>query len=187
MPSIHSYLLLLLLGLSACGAAADRYLVEPSSAQERIVLRVGSLEIREVVVPAYAEASEILRQSESGALQVVENAQWADGSARALTSTLARSLDLMTTTDVAAEPWPLTEPAAAQLEVRIESMVARADGAFQLAGQFAVASSDGRITEFIDRFDISVALDGDGPAAIARANGRAVEMLAHQIAQRLRP
>ncbi|WP_343117340.1 PqiC family protein [Ostreiculturibacter nitratireducens] len=186
MPNLRVPALFLVFTLAACGAPADRYLVEPSAPPEPIALRIASLEVGEVVVPAYAEASEILKESETGALEVVDSAEWADGSARAVTAALARSLDLRTRADVAAEPWPLTEPAAARLEVRIESVVARADGTFQLSGQFAVASPEGRIREFLDRFDISVALDGEGPAAIARANGRALDMLADQIALRLR-
>ena len=65
-------------------------------------------------------------------------------------------------------------------------MLARADGTFQIAGQFAVASFDGRAREVLERFDIRTPLTAQGPAAIAGAQGQAIDQLASQIVARLR-
>ncbi len=178
--------LTLTLVLAACGDTAARYLVEPAPVAEPVPLRLASLELRDVVLPAYAEGSEILQQEQDGALRPVAGSEWADSSARAVTAALARSLDLQTTASVAAEPWPLSEPAAGRLDVRIDAMVARADGTFQIAGQYAVASFDGRAREVLERFDIRVPLTAQGPAAIAAAQGQAIDQLAGQIVARLR-
>ncbi|MDP5333792.1 MAG: PqiC family protein [Paracoccaceae bacterium] len=176
----------LTLALAACGDTAARYLVEPAPVAEPVALRLASLELRDVVLPAYAEGSQILQQDADGALRPVEGSEWADSSARAVTAALARSLDLQTTAPVAAEPWPLSEPAAGRLDVRIDAMLARADGTFQIAGQYAVASFDGRAREVLERFDIRVPLTAQGPAAIAAAQGQAIDQLAGQIVARLR-
>ena len=171
--------------LAGCGQDAQ-FLVEASAPVREVRLRVASLELREVSLPAYAIAADILQEEADGALRPIRKAVWADGSARGVTAGMARSLDLRTSAEVAAEPWPLAEPADARLEVRIERIVARADGTFQLAGQYAVASPEGRIREFIERFDIRVPVTQAGPAAIASANGVAVGQLADAIVARLR-
>lgn len=183
--SRYAATLTLALLLSGCGKDAQ-FLVESAAPAREVGLRVGSLELREVTLPAYASAADILLEDADGALRPIRRAVWADGSARGVTTEIARSLDLRTTADVAAEPWPLAEPADARLEVRIERIVARADGTFQLTGQYAVASPDGRVREFIERYDIRVPVAGDGPAAIAAANGVAVGQLADAIVARLR-
>ena len=173
------------LGLAACGDTAARYLVEPAPTAAPVALRVSSLEVRDVVLPSYAESSQILQEDASGALRPVPDSEWADSSARAMTAALARSLDLQTTAGVAAEPWPLSDAADARLDVRIDRIVARADQTFQMSGQYAVASFDGAVREVLERFDISVPMTGVTPAAIASAKGRAIDQLSEQIIARL--
>jgi uncharacterized lipoprotein YmbA len=186
MKSRLSLTLLMTLALAACGDNAARYLVEPAPTAAAVPLRLPSLEVRDVVLPAYAEGTQILQQDASGALRPVSRSEWADGSARAMTAALARSLDLQSTASVAAEPWPLSDFPAGRLDVRIDRIVARADQTFQVSGQYAVASPDGRISELLERFDIRVPMASDSPAAIAAAQGQAIDQLAGQIVQRLR-
>lgn len=180
-----SLALVISLGLAACGDTAARYLVEPAPTAAPVALRLSSLEVRDVVLPAYAESSQILQEVANGALLPIEDSEWADSSARAMTAALARSLDLQTTAGVAAEPWPLSEPADARLDVRIDRIVARADQTFQISGQYAVASFDGTIREVLERFDIRVPMAGVTPSAIAAAKGRAIDQLSEQIIARL--
>ena len=179
-------MLALTFGLAACGDNAARYLVEPAPVAAAVPLRLSSIELRDMVLPAYAEGAQILQQDASGALRPVANSEWADGSARAMTAALARSLDLQTTAAVAAEPWPLSEPAAGRLDVRLDRIVARADQSFQLSGQYALASYQGNISEVLQRFDIRVPMAADSPAAIALAQGQAIDELAAQSVARLR-
>lgn len=178
--------LVLAFGLAACGDNAARYLVEPAPTAAAVPLRLPTLEVRDVVLPAYAEGAQILQQDASGALRPIARSEWADGSSRAVTAALARSLDLQTTAAVAAEPWPLSDAPAGRLDVRIDRIVARADQTFQLSGQYAVASFQGNISEVLQRFDIRVPMAGDSPAAIAAAQGQALDQLAAQIVTRLR-
>jgi uncharacterized protein len=173
------------LTLAACGDSAARYLVEAAPTAAPVTLRLPSIEVRDAVLPAYAEDSQILQQDASGALRPIKRAQWADSSARAVTAALARSLDLQTTTAIAAEPWPLSESPAGRLDVRVDALVARADGSFQMAGQYALASFDMPGREVLERFDIRVPLTGQGAGAIASAQGQAIDRLAAQIVARL--
>lgn len=171
----------LILTLAACGGNATRFLIETAPAEAPVRLRVSSIELREVVLPAYAADSQILAESPEGGLRPVKGAEWADGSAQAVTAQLARSLDLRSTASVAAEPWPLTEPADVRLEVRIDRVAARADGRFQLSGQYAVAAPEGRVADRLERFAIDTPLADATPAAIAGAYSAALEALSGRI------
>lgn len=173
-------------GLAACGDNAARYLVEPAPNVAAVAIQLPSMEVRDVTLPAYAEGAQILQQEPGGALRPISRSEWADGSNRAMTAALARSLDLQTTAAVAAEPWPLSNAAAGRLDVRVDRIVALADQTFQLSGQYAVSSFEGRISEVLERFDIRVPMAGDSPGAIAAAQGQAIDMLAAQIVARLR-
>ncbi len=178
------------LALSACGTTpATRYLIEAAPDEERapVRLRERTMELRDVMLPAYGEGSQILREETAGALVAIRGAEWADGSSSAISAELARRLDLRSTANVAAEPWPLADPADLRLEVRLTRVVARADGQFQLSGQYAVASPDGRRRDFIERIDITVPMTADAAEAraVAEAYGRALEELAELILARL--
>ena len=85
--------LALSLTLAACGDTAARYLVEPAPTAAPVALRLSSLEVRDAVLPAYAEGSQILQQDASGALRPVKGSEWADSSARAVTAALARTIE----------------------------------------------------------------------------------------------
>lgn len=182
--------------LSGCGAlgggTATRYLVDtaPSAAAPApapVRLRVSTIELRDVVLPAHGEGTQILVEGADGGLTPIPGGQWADGSARGITTELARHLDLRGTATVAAEPWPLADPAQIRVEVRIERLLARADGRFQLSGQYAVSAPDGHLREFIERFDLLAPMpEGRAPAAaVAQSYGQALSLLGDQILARL--
>ena len=172
--------------LAACGDSNARYLVDaPVPAQQQRV-RVSTVEMREVTLPAYAAASEILVQQADGALRPVRNAIWAEDPTRGVTLALARNLDAAASATVMAEPWTLERRPDVQVDVRIERMVAQNDGLYRLAGQYAIASPDLVIRESVGRFDISQPLADTDPASVARATGAALMTLSQQIAGRLR-
>lgn len=171
--------------LAGCAAAPSRFLIETAPATAPIALRVSSIELRDVVLPAYAEDSQILQETADGGMRPIKGAEWADGTARGVTAELARSLDLRGSASVAAEPWPLTDPAQVRLEVRIDRMVARVDGSFLLSGQFAVAAPERQLRDSLERFAISVPLADNGPGAVAGAYAAALEQLSLQILRRL--
>lgn len=168
--------------LAACsGGNEPRYLISSAPGEKVASLRARSIEVRLVSLPSYAAASEIVAEGEGGALTALSNAQWADDPARGITGALARGLSERTGAAAAAEPWPLSSGPDARLDVRVDQVYARADGIFELTGQFAVSSPEGTQREFVQRFDIQTPVSGDGPAATATALSAALAELTRQI------
>jgi uncharacterized lipoprotein YmbA len=178
-------LVVLLLVLAACGDNSVRYVAAPAdSGIAKAALRVSSIEVRDAVLPDYAEAPEILVEQPDGGLSPLKRAIWGDGSARSVTAALVSSLSARSTAAIAAEPWPLSEPPDARLHVRVNRMVASADGLFSFEGQFAVEAPGGR--ESIRPFSVRVPLRDAGPGGIAEAKGQAIDQLADVIVAALR-
>jgi uncharacterized lipoprotein YmbA len=170
----------LLAGLAAC-AEAPRYVVEAPAPERALRLPVATVVLRDLELPGHASAAEVLLRDETGALEPLGDAIWADDPVRAHTATLARALDAGGTATVATEPWPLQEPAQAELTVRIDRMLGRADGTFALDAQVAVRAPDGALRERIERFSITTALPQADAAGVAQASGAALRLLADRI------
>ncbi len=177
--------------LSGCvlGGNAVLYPLETPTGTETAQRRlyVSSIEVRDVLVPAYAEDSQMQYRGPDGGLVPLPDAQWAAPTGAAITAELARALDLASTASVAADPWPLSDRAAVQLQVRIDRLILNHDGRFEMGGQFAVASVDEVVREFIDRFEITsvVAEMPASPSALAAAYGDALAQLRDRILTRL--
>lgn len=172
----------LLLSLAACGPDPVRYAVPDVATGDRIRVGVRSVEVREVSLPAYARTEEIWRETPEGALISDPNVLWADDPSRQMTQSLTRVLTTLTGARVAAEPWPFLDAPDARLEVRIDEMVAGADGTFRLSGQYFSASDSGN-RDRSGLFDVSAPIGGDGSARdIASARANAMRSLARQIA-----
>jgi uncharacterized protein len=116
-----------------------------------------------------------------GALRPVPKAIWADDPQRAVTGALARSIDVRSSANVSAEPWPLSDAADVRLEVRVGDMIARANGVFSMTGQFALSSQSDAIADSLQRFVIDVPLSDTSAASVATATGRAIDGLAEKI------
>lgn len=179
-------LALVALGLTACSDNKARYVIAPEAETSQLRLRVSTIEVQDVSLPTYASATELVAADDAGALRPVSKSIWADDPVRAVTGALARSLEAKSTATVAAEPWPLSEPAQARLIVRVDQMVATADGRFTFAGQFALSSSTGTLREGLHRFEIFVPMVDGSPANVADATGKAVGELADQVIAKLR-
>lgn len=174
-----------LLLLAACGGTIERYAVPPATTEAalpRVASRYATVEVREVSLPTYAASEEIASRDAAGAITGNKSLLWADAPARAMTLELARVLGLMTRVQVAAEPWPFLDRASAQIDVRVEEMVADADGSFRLAGQYYVAPDSG-VGGRSGLFNLSAPITGEGAGAIAAARGAVVRDLAEQIAR----
>lgn len=170
------------LTLAACASPSDRYSVAPPLVTESVRIGFRSVEVREISLPTYAASDEIAVQDPSGKLVTEGNALWADSPERAVAMELSRDLSKLTGARVASSPWPLEAFPDARLEVRFESLIARADGQFHAAGQFFVAVSDGG-RERSGLFELSVPFDPNGgPKAIALARGQLILDLAKFIA-----
>jgi len=174
-----------LLAAAGCGGPDPLRFSVPAApaAGERVAIRYGTVEIREVSLPAYAASEEIYVRGPDGALAASPELLWSDEPSRAMSLEMARYLAQITGAQVASEPWPFNDRAQAVVEIRVEEMLADAAGLFQLSGQYFVApdaSGGGRS----GLFSLSAAYAPEGGApAIAAARGQAVRDLAALIAR----
>lgn len=173
--------ILILLVLAACGADQVRYAVPVPQVEGRAAVSVTSLEVRDVTLPLYAGLEEIYVEQADGGLVSDTSILWADDPQRGVTQGLASTLADLTTARVAAEPWPLEELPDARLEVRFDTLLARANGQFTMAGQYFLARVEG--SDRTGRFAVQVPYQPGSVVSIARAQGRAIDILARQIAR----
>jgi len=173
--------LLSCVALAGCGADPILYLIEVPAPEKTVRIAVNSIEVKDVSLPTYAEVSEIAFEAEDGSIRIVPDTLWADEPINAFTSSIVTHLSRASSAKVAAEPWPLETWPQAELSIRVDKMLARANGTFQLSGQFALTSSDRIISDRLRNFDISVPLDDQGSKAIANAAGLAIAQLGQEI------
>ena len=178
-------LLVMALLAAGCSSAPEvRYAVPEITPEARVSIAYRSLEVRDVTLPTYAELEEIFVETPDGAL-TSSDLLWADDPSRGATLELTRALAVITGRPVASEPWPFESYPDARIEVRVEEFVASLrTGEFRLAGQYFVASLEGRGRDNSGVFRVSVALPEEpGPGIIAAARGQAMALLAEQIAR----
>lgn len=175
--------LLLLAALAACTSVPEQRLTVPRAPVEtKQRIAFASVALREVSLPGYAAGEDIYLSDALGVLRTQPGLFWADDPARAITLELSRHLAHITGARVASEPWPFGGFPEAQVEVRVEEMLAQEGGIFRLAGQYFVSSETGRARAQL--FDLSVPVPVEaGATAIAAARGQAVQDLALAIAR----
>jgi len=172
--------------LAACSNPEDtgRYLIDPPTAGVQVPNRIGTAELKDVSLPEYAGDQEVAYQTPDGAVRSNPDNLWADSPSRAFTTTLARAIGEVSGATVIGEPWPLAQPPARRLEVRVERALAGADDSYRLSGRYFVSDDglSGGGTNHARSFDIRVPMAGPGPAATAAAASQAISQLAQQIA-----
>lgn len=177
-------LLLGTLVLTACSnpEKTGRFLIDPPGSAARLPNRLGTAELKDVSLPAYASDQEVMWQTADGAVRSNPDNLWADNPQRAFTLSLARAISEASGATVIGEPWPLAEPAQRVLEVRVEKALAQADGSYRLNGRYFVSDAASGGTNHARSFDIAVPLAAEEPQAIAAALSQAIGQLAAQIA-----
>jgi uncharacterized protein len=182
---LHRALVLVpFLALAACGPAPGRVTVPEAPTEARVSIAYGSVEVRTVSLPTYAQAEEIFVIGDDGALSRIKGVLWADEPARAMTLDLSRALATITRARVAAEPWPFDATPDARVDVRVSAMLAAPGRDFRLSGQYFVAAFDGSDRGAARSFDIAVPLAAGADAAvISQARAAATVQLAEGIAR----
>lgn len=171
------------LALTACSSPPDQRLSVPKvPVKETQRIAYSTVALREVSLPTYAGSEDVYMADDSGLLNLRPGFLWADDPNRAITLELTRYLTQITGAQVAAAPWPFGDYPQAEIELRIEDMLARADGTFRLSGQYFVSPENGRDRARL--FDLSVPIPvADDMSGIAQARGQAVRTLALEIAR----
>ncbi|MEJ6387913.1 PqiC family protein [Gymnodinialimonas ulvae] len=171
--------------LAGCGGTPGRLSVPAAPSEMQVRVSVSSVVVGEISLPEYANASEVVRETEVGLIETVPDLIWADVPEDAMTNALVRHLSQITNVPVARAPWPLSSFPDAELTVRTERMLLQADGQLRLSGQYAIRRDDGPWAERIGDFDLSVPVRGDDLPALADAHAVAWRQLAEQIAGQL--
>lgn len=173
--------------LAGCASSpSPRYTLTPvAGTGQRTRITARTVEIRRVSLPAYAAGPGILASGASGALLPIAG-EWADDPERAISAVLAAGVEARSTARTATEPWPLSSPPDARVEVRFDQLIARADGVFVLTGQIAVSSPDRQVRDTLRRVSLSAPIGGSNPQDIAAAQSAALGLLADEIVSALR-
>lgn len=169
--------------MAGCGSNATQVVIDPQTSALKVPIRAHSVMVRDISLPAYAQASEITVRSDNGTLTQKRGEVWADEPARAMTGAMVRNLSTITSAQVSAEPWPLAGYPDVELTIWIEQMFARDDGSVSLAGYYAVRREAGR--NAIRQFDIALPPASTGLADLASTYDAAWIQLAERIAHDL--
>ncbi|WP_045389655.1 membrane integrity-associated transporter subunit PqiC [Falsirhodobacter sp. alg1] len=175
-------LVLVLAALAGCGTAPG-YELQTAPATARLNTAAQSIMVREVSLPDYAADDTMARQNANGSVELLSRVRWADLQPRAITLALAKQLNGSLSATVAPEPWPLSGLPDGEVDVRIDRILAGADGMFHLDGVYYVRAEGVSLGATSRDFAISVPLSGTDGAQIAAAQSTAVSQLAAQIAR----
>ena len=158
--------LLLTITLAGCaGEPSLRFTVPQPTAGEPIRIPARTVEIREVTLPTYADSEEIFIENSSGFISSDPSLLWADEPRRA------------------PEPWPFEAIPDARVEVRVDEMVAGADGLFRFSGQYFIGSPTERVIERSGVFALTSPYEPElGIPSIANARAAVLRDLARLIA-----
>ena len=171
--------------LAACSPPLDRLAMTPLVSQLELRPLVGSAMVRTVTLPTYAAVEEVAFERPGGLIASNADVLWADDPQRAVTLVLTRTLSDILNTDVGPEPWPFVGLPDVAIDVRVERMLAGADGTFNLTGQFYVGGDGIDFRNSTDSFDINVAMPNQSLPSIATAQAAALLSLSEEIAQTL--
>lgn len=170
-------------GLAGCGGTPERVAVSEPTAEGRVRVSMASLEVREPSLPGYAIADEIPVETTGGTVDTVDAVLWADKPARAISLELTRHLSALSGIRIAPSPWPFEANPDAVLDLRFETLLARADGLLAVSGQYFVARLDGG-RERSGTFSLSEPITQPVSAVtISQARGRAIKTLATLLAR----
>ncbi len=171
--------------LAACGASPDRLALTPLQSQLELQPLVSSAMVRSVSLPTYAAAEEISLQTPEGLISSNSEILWADDPQRAITLNIARHLSDILNTDVGPDPWPFVDLPDVAIDIRIEQMLAGADGTFRLTGQYYVGGDGIEFPNSVQPFAIDAPVADTGLTGIAEAQSAAILTLSEQIARSL--
>ncbi|WP_224816382.1 membrane integrity-associated transporter subunit PqiC [Hasllibacter sp. MH4015] len=171
--------------LAGCGGEPARLSIGPTTSVMETRVSVRSVVVGDISLPEYANASEVVRETEGGLIETVPDLIWADIPEDAMANAVVRHLSDITNVPVARAPWPLSSFPDAELTIRAERMLLRADGQLHLTGQFAIRRDDGSWAERIRGFNLTVPVLGPGLPDLAQAHAEAWRQLSEQIAGQL--
>lgn len=171
--------------MAACSGPTSRLDMAPIDSQLNLRAAVSSAIVRTVSLPTYAAAEELSVETAEGLISSDDAILWADDPARAVTLALTRNIGNITNAKVGPDPWPFVGLPDVAIDVRVTRMIAGADGAFYLEGQFFVGGDGIDYSNSTNGFAITAPLVDQTPASIARAQAQALLALSEQISRKI--
>jgi uncharacterized lipoprotein YmbA len=171
--------------LVACSGPTNRLDMSPVTSSLQLRANVGSAMVRTVSLPAYAAAEELAIETEDGFISSSADILWADDPERAVTLLMTGHLNQILGVNVGPDPWPFAGLPDVAIDVRIQQLLAGADGTFRLRGQYFVGGDGIDYPNASRSVSIDVPVNGEGPAAVALAQSQALLQLSEEIARSL--
>lgn len=171
--------------VAGCAPPADRLALAPLQSELELRPLVRSAIVRTVSLPTYAAAEEIAFETADGLIASTDTVLWADDPQRAVTLAIARNLTDILNTDVGPDPWPFVGLPDVAIDIRVERMLAQADGTFRLTGQFYVGGDGIDFPNSTQPFAITKQMPDQSLPSIATAQAEALLTLSEEIARTL--
>jgi uncharacterized lipoprotein YmbA len=168
--------------LAGCGSPTYYLLPPPSAPTAEAPSPVSSIVVADLSLPTYVDALEIATLTGPETVDLAKRSLWADTPRRALTRHLAEALDARLGARVGTEPWPGFDSPGLRIEVTIDRMIGAEGGALSVAGQYAIVSPASGNLNALDRFALTVPVQGPGYPGLLAAHARAMDALADRIA-----
>jgi len=171
--------------LIACSTPANRLDMSPVVSDLELRALVSSAMVRTVSLPTYAAAEEIAREIAPGIIGADADILWADDPERAVTLAITRHMDDILNATIGPDPWPFVGLPDVSIDIRVERMLAGADGVFRLMGQYFLGGDGIDFPNRSESFAFNIPLTGDGTDAVAMAQARAILALSEDIARKI--
>lgn len=178
-------LILAFAAVAACTPLAERLPLNPLPSSLELRPLVSSTMVRTVSLPIYASVEEIATETQTGLITINEDVLWADSPERAVTLVLTRTLSDILNIDVGPEPWPFIGLPDVSVDIRVEKIIAGADGIFRLSGQYFVGGDAIDFRRTTQTFDIEKQMTGQSLQSVAAAQAAALLTLSELIARDL--
>ncbi len=169
--------------LAACSGSTDRLDMAPMTSDLQLRSLVSTAMVRTVSLPSYAAADEVSVGTADGFITSDTSVLWADDPERAVTLLVTRHMNQILGATIGPDPWPFAGLPDVSIDVRVEEMLAGADGIFRLRGQFFVGGDGIDFPNRARSFDISKPLTLEGSGGIALAQSAALLDLSETIAR----
>ena len=170
-------------GLIACTTTPiSRVELVPLTSSQSLRANVSSAMVRTVSLPTYAAAEEVAIESPEGLITTNDTLLWADAPERAATLAITRHLNQILSATIGPDPWPFIDLPDVSIEVRVEDMLARNDGTFQLRGQYFIGGDAIDYRPIVRSFDYEIPLSVASPGGVATAQSQALLALSEDIA-----
>ena len=178
--------ILALAALAACGSTVTRLEAPAAAPALSLTSRVGSVVVRDVILPTYAAGEELALETEPGVITSDGELLAADDPSRAMTLAVASRMDAILNAVVSPEPWPFPGLSDVIVDIRVSQALGSAvTGTYTLAGQYFIGGDAIDFPMTAQSFSYQIPLrTRDIPGAV-QAQSIAVAQLSEEISRRL--